>query len=163
MPRSSAASAFDKITGDFEAMIGEIVNMVSSASGELGTLTTTAERSEELTTMVAAASEEATTNVQSVASATEEMASSVNEISRQVQDSARIAGEAVGQAQRTNDRVGELARLDPAAIENDRHPLIIGIGGAVRRSRGTEDPSGLGHHDEIAASAWKIAERSRAQ
>ncbi|MBR0750576.1 HAMP domain-containing protein [Bradyrhizobium jicamae] len=104
----------DQITRDFEAMIGDIVNVVSSASGELeasaGTLTATAERSEELTTKVAAASEAASSNVQSVASATEEMASSVNEISRQVQDSARIAGEAVQQAQQTNDRVGELAK-----------------------------------------------------
>ena len=76
----------DRITGDFEAMIGEIVEIVSQASTELeasaGTLTATAERSEELATTVAAASEEASTNVQSVASATEEMASSVNEISR---------------------------------------------------------------------------------
>jgi len=104
----------DTITRDFESMIGEIVEVVSSASSELeasaGTLTATAERSEELATAVAAASEEASTNVQSVASATEEMASSVNEISRQVQDSARIAGDAVHQAQRTNDRVGELAK-----------------------------------------------------
>jgi len=104
----------DTITRDFESMIGEIVEIVSSASSELeasaGTLTATAERSEELATAVAAASEEASTNVQSVASATEEMASSVNEISRQVQDSARIAGDAVHQAQRTNDRVGELAK-----------------------------------------------------
>ena len=88
----------DGITRDFESMIGEIVNTVSSASTQLeasaGTLTATAERAQELTTMVAAASEEASTNVQSVASATEEMASSVNEISRQVQESARMAGEA---------------------------------------------------------------------
>jgi methyl-accepting chemotaxis protein len=104
----------DKITRDFESMIGEIVEIVSSASTELevsaATLTSNAERSEQLTTVVAAASEEASTNVQSVASATEEMASSVNEISRQVQDSARIASEAVDQAQKTNDRVGELAK-----------------------------------------------------
>ncbi len=104
----------DSITRDFEAVIGEIVNVVSSASTELeasaGTLTSTAERSEELTTLVAAASDEASANVQSVASATEEMASSVNEISRQVQDSARIATEAVSQARKTNDRVGELAK-----------------------------------------------------
>jgi methyl-accepting chemotaxis protein len=95
-------------------MIGEIVQTVSSASTELeasaGTLTATAERAQELTTMVAAASEEASTNVQSVASATEEMSSSITEISRQVQESARIAGEAVHQAQKTNDRVGELAK-----------------------------------------------------
>ncbi|MBJ7407745.1 MAG: methyl-accepting chemotaxis protein, partial [Bradyrhizobium sp.] len=49
-------------------------------------------------------------NVQTVAAAAEEMASSVDEIGRQVQDSARIAGEAVQQAVRTNDHVGELAR-----------------------------------------------------
>jgi methyl-accepting chemotaxis protein len=104
----------DGITRDFESMIGDIVNTVSSASAQLeasaGTLTATAERSRELTTMVAAASEEASTNVQSVASATEEMASSVNEISRQVQDSARMATDAVDQARKTNDRVSELSK-----------------------------------------------------
>ncbi len=104
----------DGITRDFESMIGEIVNTVSSASAQLessaGTLTATAERSRELTTVVAAASEEASTNVQSVASATEEMASSVNEISRQVQDSARMATDAVDQARKTNDRVSELSK-----------------------------------------------------
>ena len=121
----------DRITGDFEAMIGEIVEIVSSASTELeasaGTLTATAERSEELATTVAAASEEASTNVQSVASATEEMASSVNEISRQVQGSARIAGEAVEQAQKTNDRVAELAKA--AARIGDVVELINTIAG----------------------------------
>jgi methyl-accepting chemotaxis protein len=121
----------DQITGDFEAMIGEIVEIVSQASTELeasaGTLTATAERSEELATTVAAASEEASTNVQSVASATEEMASSVNEISRQVQGSARIAGEAVEQAQKTNDRVAELAKA--AARIGDVVELINSIAG----------------------------------
>jgi methyl-accepting chemotaxis protein len=121
----------DRITSDFEAMIGEIVEVVSSASTELeasaGTLTATAERSEELATTVAAASEEASTNVQSVASATEEMASSVNEISRQVQGSARIAGEAVEQAQKTNDRVAELAKA--AARIGDVVELINTIAG----------------------------------
>jgi methyl-accepting chemotaxis protein len=104
----------DSITRDFESMIGEIVQTVSSASTQLeasaGTLSSTAERAQTLTTAVAAASEEASTNVQSVASATEEMASSVNEISRQVQESARMATEAVDQARKTNDRVGELSK-----------------------------------------------------
>jgi methyl-accepting chemotaxis protein len=103
-----------KLADDFESAVGEIVETVSSASTELeasaGTLTSSAERSQHLTTMVAAASEEASTNVQSVASATEQMASSVNEISRQVQESARIASEAIYQAQTTNDRVAELSK-----------------------------------------------------
>ncbi len=121
----------DGITREFESMIGEIVNTVSSASTQLeasaGTLTATAERAQELTTMVAAASEEASTNVQSVASATEEMASSVNEISRQVQDSARMAGEAVGEARKTNDRVSELSKA--AARIGDVVELINNIAG----------------------------------
>jgi methyl-accepting chemotaxis protein len=103
-----------KLADDFEGAVGEIIETVSSASTELeasaGTLTSTAERAQQLTIVVAAASEEASTNVQSVASATEELSSSVNEISRQVQESARIANEAVGQARRTNDRVGELSK-----------------------------------------------------
>jgi methyl-accepting chemotaxis protein len=121
----------DSLTRDFEAMIGEIVETVSSASTELeasaGTLTSTAERAQELATTVSAASEEASTNVQSVASATEEMASSVNEISRQVQESARMAGEAVDQASRTNDRVGELSKA--AARIGDVIELINNIAG----------------------------------
>jgi methyl-accepting chemotaxis protein len=103
-----------RLANDFEGAVGEIVETVSSASTELeasaSTLTSTAERAQELTTMVAAASEEASTNVQSVASATEELTSSVNEISRQVQESARMATEAVGQARTTNDRVSELSK-----------------------------------------------------
>jgi methyl-accepting chemotaxis protein len=121
----------NKLAGDFEGAVGLIVETVSSASSELeasaGTLTSTAERAQELTTMVAAASEEASTNVQSVASATEEMASSVNEISRQVQESARMAGEAVDQARTTNDRVSELSKA--AARIGDVVELINTIAG----------------------------------
>jgi methyl-accepting chemotaxis protein len=121
----------DNITREFESMIGEIVNTVSSASSQLessaGTLSTTAERSKELATTVAAASEEASTNVQSVASATEELSSSVTEISRQVQESARMATDAVGQARTTNDRVSELSKA--AARIGDVVELINTIAG----------------------------------
>jgi methyl-accepting chemotaxis protein len=102
-----------RLADDFEGAVGEIIETVSSSSTELeasaSSLTSTAERSQKLATMVAAASEAASANVQSVASATEEMTSSVNEISRQVQESARIANEAVDQARLTNDLVGELS------------------------------------------------------
>jgi methyl-accepting chemotaxis protein len=120
-----------KLADSFEAAVGEIVETVSSASTELeasaGTLTATAERAQQVTTMVAAASEEASTNVQSVASATEELSSSVNEISRQVQESARMAGEAVDQARTTNDRVSELSKA--AARIGDVVELINTIAG----------------------------------
>jgi methyl-accepting chemotaxis protein len=107
-------SDMNRLADQFESAVGEIVETVSSASTELeasaGTLTSTAERAQELTTMVAAASEEASANVQSVATATEELSSSITEISRQVQESARMANEAVGQARSTTDRVSELSK-----------------------------------------------------
>jgi methyl-accepting chemotaxis protein len=121
----------NRLAGDFETAIGEIIDTVSSASTELeasaGTLTATAERAEQVTTTVAAASREASVNVQSVSTATEQMVSSVNEISRQVQQSALVAREAVDQAQKTNDRVGELAKA--AARIGDVIELINSIAG----------------------------------
>ncbi|WP_028134919.1 methyl-accepting chemotaxis protein [Bradyrhizobium japonicum] len=120
-----------KLADGFEAAIGEIVDTVSSAATELeasaSTLTSTAARGQQLTTMVASASEEASTNVQSVASATEELSSSITEISRQVQESARVAGEAVSQARTTTDRVGELSAA--AARIGDVVELINTIAG----------------------------------
>jgi methyl-accepting chemotaxis protein len=115
----------------FEGAVGEIVEIVSSASTELEAsataLTSTAARSQELSTMVASAAEEASANVQSVASATEELSSSVNEISRQVQASARMANEAVEQARQTNDRVSELSKA--ASRIGDVVELINAIAG----------------------------------
>jgi len=103
-----------RLADEFQAAVGGIVDTVSSASGELeaaaGTLTKTAEVTQELSGSVAAASEQASANVQSVATATEEMTSSVNEISRQVQESSRIAGEAVRQARETDGRINELSQ-----------------------------------------------------
>jgi methyl-accepting chemotaxis protein len=131
--RTAAARKVDmmNLANDFESAVGEIIETVSLASTELeasaGTLTRTAERAQQVTTAVAVASEEASVNVQSVASATEEMASSVHEISRQVQASARMASEAVDQARRTNERVGELSKA--AARIGDVVEMINTIAG----------------------------------
>jgi methyl-accepting chemotaxis protein len=120
-----------KLADSFESAVGKIIETVSSASTELeasaSTLTATAQRSKHVTTTVAAASEEASASVNSVASATEELSSSVNEISRQVQASARMANEAVDQARKTNDRVGELSKA--AARIGDVVELINTIAG----------------------------------
>jgi len=120
-----------RLADDFEGAVGEIIQTVTSASTELeasaGTLTSTADRSQELATSVAAASEQASANVQSVASATEQMASSISEISRQVQESARIAGDAVDQARKTNGRISQLA--EAASRIGDVVDLINTIAG----------------------------------
>jgi methyl-accepting chemotaxis protein len=120
-----------RLADDFEGAVGQIVDTVSSASKELegsaGSLTATSERSQTKTVAVSAASEEASTNVQSVASATEELSLSVHEISRQVQSAARIASDAVLQANTTNNRVSELAAA--AARIGDVVELINTIAG----------------------------------
>jgi methyl-accepting chemotaxis protein len=120
-----------RLADEFEGAVGRMVETVSAASTDLeaaaGTLTATAEQSQQLMNVVVAASEDATANVQSVATSTEEMLSSVTEISRQVRDSARIAGEAVKQAQKTNDRVGELSKA--AGRIGDVVELINAIAG----------------------------------
>jgi methyl-accepting chemotaxis protein len=106
--------AMNRLADEFEAAVGQIIETVSSASTELeaaaGTLTKTADVTQQLSGMVASASEEASANVQSAASATEEMTSSIGEISRQVQASSKIAGEAVRQAERTDARINELSK-----------------------------------------------------
>ena len=120
-----------KLADGFEGAVGEIIEIVSGASIELEasaeSLSRTAEQAKTLTNKVAAASAEASTNVHSVAAASEEMSSSVNEISSRVQDSARIAEEAVKQAQRTDARMTELS--EAAGRIGDVVELINNIAG----------------------------------
>jgi methyl-accepting chemotaxis protein len=106
-------ASMEKLADGFESVVGKIVDKVSTTSMELesaaGSMSKTAETTQELSTAVASASEESSANVQSVASATDEMAASVSEISRQVQESSRIADEAVKQAERTDSRIADLS------------------------------------------------------
>jgi methyl-accepting chemotaxis protein len=107
-------AAMRTLADNFEAAVGGIIDTVSSASNELeaaaGTLTRTANTTQQLSTTVASASEQASANVQSVASATEELTGSVNEISRQVSQSTAIANEAVKQAEATDARINALSQ-----------------------------------------------------
>jgi aerotaxis receptor len=102
----------DLIAG-FDQAVSSSLNMLATASTELQTtaqsMSATAEQTTRQATAVAAASEQASSNVHTVASAAEELSGSIAEISRQVADSARIAGQAVHDAERTNAQVQALA------------------------------------------------------
>ena len=121
--------AMHALADQFEAAVGGIVAAVSSAATELEasatTLTSTADTTRELTGVVASASEEASANVQSVASAAQQMTASITEISRRVQDSSRIANDAVGQAQATDERINALSHA--AARIGDVVKLITAV------------------------------------
>jgi len=101
-------------TGHFEAMIGELVESLGSASTELEasatTMTKTSDLAKSVSDSAASASREVTENIQAVAAATEEITASVNEIGRQVHESTRIAGTAVSQAQKTDESIAKLSR-----------------------------------------------------
>jgi methyl-accepting chemotaxis protein len=101
-----------KLANGFEAAVGDMVTAVASLSHELegaaGTLTNNAESTRQLSIAVADASGEASLNVKSVAQATQELTTSVSEISERAHESSRIAGEAVRQAERTDDRIAAL-------------------------------------------------------
>jgi len=99
---------------DFETAVGAIVSKVSASAVQLeqaaGTLTRTAETTQNLSSHVAGVSEQASGNMQSVAIATEELSTSVDEIGRRVRASNKIAEAAVLQAQETDGRIGKLSR-----------------------------------------------------
>jgi methyl-accepting chemotaxis protein len=102
-----------RFADQFEAAVGSIVSNVSASAVQLetaaGTLTRTAETTQNLSSHVADASEEASSNMQSVASATEELSASVDEIGRRVKESSQIADAAVHQAEQTDARIGKLS------------------------------------------------------
>jgi methyl-accepting chemotaxis protein len=103
-----------RFADDFEAAVGAIVSNVSASAVQLesaaGTLTRTAETTQNLSGEVAGVSDHASSNMQSVAVATEQLSLSVGEIGRQVEQSSRIADGAVQQAERTDLRIAELSR-----------------------------------------------------
>ncbi len=104
----------NSLADQFEREVGEIITLVSTAASQLegsaGTLSKTAETVQSVSQRAAGASSDASSSVHSVAAASEELASSVAEISRQVDASARIAGEAVDQAQKTDARISQLSQ-----------------------------------------------------
>jgi len=111
--KASRQRVIEKHIAEFDRVIGDALQTVSSASEELQataqSMTATAEETQRQATAVSAASEQATTNVQTVAAASEELASSISEIGRQVVKSVNIATQAVNEAERTNMQIKGLA------------------------------------------------------
>ncbi|NTU76368.1 MAG: HAMP domain-containing protein [Alphaproteobacteria bacterium] len=119
----------EKLAGDFEASVGQIVSVVASASTELQSnaqnLSEMADQTSRQSSTVAAATEEASASVQTVASAAEELSASIGEINRQVEESARVAQDAVAKVKDTNATVSTLS--EAAAQIGDVVKLIQDI------------------------------------
>jgi methyl-accepting chemotaxis protein len=101
------------LAGKFESGVGGIIKDVTSHATELqataqSMAATSTDASHKVST-VADASAHASENVNTVATSTEELSASIREISQQVGQSTRIIGEAVTQADATNEQVQGLA------------------------------------------------------
>jgi len=129
--RRDRRAVLDKLGNDFQQMIGSVADAIGNASGDLNVaaknMTASAETSVRQSGVVETASRDASAGVQAVAVATEQLSSSIREISRQVNDSARIAGEAVRNADETSAtmrRLSDAAQKIGAVVE-----LISSIAG----------------------------------
>lgn len=107
------AKVLDELAAGFEKQVGELINVMSSASTELeATAQSMSNNAASATAQAADASERAegtSRNVQTVASAAEELAASIQEISRQVQKSTSVTDKAIVEVQRTDKVVSDLA------------------------------------------------------
>ncbi len=103
----------ERLASAFEGSVGEIIQHVSSAATKMessaNSLTVTAEKTAELSSVVASAADAASSNVKSVAVSAEEMASTVQKISSRVRELAEIAGHAATQAEQMNGGVTKLS------------------------------------------------------
>jgi methyl-accepting chemotaxis protein len=106
--------AIERHITSFEGSVGSALDNLASAATDMRStsesMSATAAQASEQTARVTTAAEQASGNVEAVAAAAEEMATSVSEIGRQVQDSARIAGTAVDQARKTDERISHLSQ-----------------------------------------------------
>lgn len=111
--KEQRALRLETLVRDFEAKVGSLVGVLTSASTELEStaqsLSSTATQTKHQATTVTAAAEEASAGAQSVAASAEQLSASIRVISHQVAQSAKITDKAVGDAHRTDTIVRALA------------------------------------------------------
>jgi methyl-accepting chemotaxis protein len=110
--RLARAARIQNLVKEFENTMGNVVEVISSATTELeataNAMSSTAEQTEQQSGAVAAASEQATANVETMAAATEELAATVQEVTRQMHDARNIANEAAREAASSREQVEAL-------------------------------------------------------
>ena len=152
--REERARNIESLTSSFDSEIGEVLEVVASASSELDatadTLTNVAESTTQQATSVSAASEQAGANVQAVASASEELMASIGEISRQVTESTGVTVKAVERTEASNEavvglngaaqRIGEVVNLinDIASQTN-----LLALNATIEAARAGEAGKGF--------------------
>ncbi|MDR3519105.1 MAG: methyl-accepting chemotaxis protein [Azospirillaceae bacterium] len=127
--KAERATYFENLVQDFEAKVGHLVSLLSSAATEMEAtahgMSSIASNANGRVAAVKGAATDMSSNIQTVAGAAEELTASISEIGRQVSESKRITTKAVDDARRTDEIVGALA--DGAQKIGEVVVLIAGI------------------------------------
>ena len=111
--KEARAARLETLVRDFEGAAAMAVGSLTSASGQMEatarSMSVTAASTDEQASAVAQAADASRHGVQTVAAAAEELSASIGEINRQVVQAARVSGNAVADARRTDSVVRALA------------------------------------------------------
>ncbi|WP_246337331.1 methyl-accepting chemotaxis protein [Azospirillum oleiclasticum] len=112
------ADTFERTVG---GVLGAVMQETAAMQVKTNSMTAATAETDRLAATMAAATGQTAANVQLVATTSEELSHSIDEIARQVTRSSEIASQAVGQADRANERISGLAE----AVE--RIGAVVGL------------------------------------
>ena len=147
-------AAVEQHIASFEQVVRNTLDQLASAAADMRTtsqdMSATSDKTTARATAVAGVVEEVSGNMQTVASAAEELLSSVSEIGRQVVHSSKIAGQAVGEAGRTNttvqtlsqaaQKIGDVVKLISAIAEQTN---LLALNATIESARAGEAGKGF--------------------
>jgi methyl-accepting chemotaxis protein len=143
-----------ELAAGLQGSVQAVASGVSAAAAQMETaaerMSATAEETSRQSANVATSSDQATANVQTVAATTEELSASITEIGRQVLQSAKVARNAVAEAEATNDTVQGLAEAankigDVVSLINDiaGQTNLLALNATIEAARAGEAGKGF--------------------